>query len=180
MAPKRRGGPAQVAGTEHVNPVDTGDSPVPAFFETASGDENAPAEPAAGDASFEEESVAIQQPAFEAATPNDADSPVAPALEPHEEVAEPEAAPVVLSETLPMAERADASPGDTTLTPLDDAVSSSASLIGSVAGGIGLASIVGGGMVVIGLGAAVGAWYSVALANNYLKRRWETGRSGAA
>jgi hypothetical protein len=139
-----------VAGTENASPVDTGDSPVPAFFETASGDENAPAEPPAGDASFEQESVALQQP-----------------LE-----AVPEAPPV--------AEGPKAGAGETALAPLDDAVSASASLIGSVAGGIGLASIVGGGMVVIGLGAAVGAWYSVALANNYLKRRWEMGRSGAA
>ena len=176
MSPKRRGGPARAAGTEHANPVDAGDSPVPAFFETASGDENAPVEPPAGDASFEEESVAIQQSAVETATPTDADTPVAPALEPHEKIAEPEVAP----EALLVAEYPDAGAGETALAPLDDAVSASASLIGSVAGGLGLASIVGGGMVVIGLGAAVGAWYSVALANNYLKRRWETGRSGAA
>jgi hypothetical protein len=167
MSPKRRGGPARAAGTENASPVDTGDSPVPAFFETASGDENAPTEPPAGDASFEEESVALQQPALEAAAPTDADTPMASALERHEEIVEPGAAP-------------ETGAGETALAPLDDAVSASASLIGSVAGGIGLASIVGGGMVVIGLGAAVGAWYSVALANNYLKRRWETGRSGAA
>ena len=176
MAPKRRGGPAQAAGTEHANPADTGDSPVPAFFETASEDGSAPAELAGGDAPFKEESDAIQQPAYEAAASTDADLPVALALESHEEIAEPEAP----TETPPVAECMDASAGDTALTPLDDAVSASASLIGSVAGGIGLATIVGGGMVVIGLGAAVGAWYSVALANNYLKRRWETGRSGAA
>jgi hypothetical protein len=173
MSPKRRGGSARAAGTENASPVDTGDSPAPAFFEAASGDENAPAEPPTGDASsFEEESIALQQPALEAATPTDADTSVAPALEPREEIAEPE--------VHPLAECPEAGAGDTAPTPLDDAVSASASLIGSVAGGIGLASIVGGGMVVIGLGAAVGAWYSVALANNYLKRRWETGRSGAA
>jgi hypothetical protein len=176
MSPKRRGGPARAAGTENASPVDTGDSPVPAFFETASGDENAPAEPPAGDASFEEESVALQQPALEAAAPIDADTPIAPALERHEEIAGSEAA----LEAPPVAECPETGVGETALAPLDDAVSASASLIGSVAGGIGLASIVGGGMVVIGLGAAVGAWYSVALANNYLKRRWEMGRSGAA
>jgi hypothetical protein len=54
---------------------------------------------------------------------------------------------------------------------LDDAVSASASLLGSVAGGFGLAAVAGGGLVIIGLGAALGAWYSVALANSYLGRR---------
>src|SRR5688500_8460028 len=92
MSPKRRGGPVRAAGTENASPVDTGDSPVPAFFETASADEKAPAEPPAGDASFEAESVAIQRPALEAATPTDADTPIVPAMERHEEIAGSEAA----------------------------------------------------------------------------------------
>ena len=54
---------------------------------------------------------------------------------------------------------------------VEGAVSASASLIGSVAGGLGLSALLGGGLVVIGLGAALGAWHSVALANSYLSRR---------
>jgi len=160
--------------------------------------ENAPAESPAGAAAIEEEISPIhQQPAYAAEPPPEGDSPAVTVFAtPIPEIPVPEiptndlvegitADTTVTSPSPSIEEHAaadimDDNTGNAPLAPLDEVVSTSASLIGSVAGGIGLASIIGGGLVVIGLGAAVGAWYSVALANNYLTRRWETGNKGAA
>ena len=46
--------------------------------------------------------------------------------------------------------------------------------------GLGLAAFVGGGFLMMGLGAAVGAYYSVALAEQYVRRVGGLGRPGAA
>ncbi|QQP93600.1 hypothetical protein IGS68_31750 (plasmid) [Skermanella sp. TT6] len=63
--------------------------------------------------------------------------------------------------------------------PAPDAVTASASALGSVTG-LGLAAFVGGGFLMMGLGAAVGAYYSVALAEQYVRRVGGLGRPGAA
>jgi hypothetical protein len=176
MPPKKRGGPVRPVVKEYGKPAETGErpafAPTPASLEAApeampeaileAG--GVPAELAAGTASIEEEISPFQQSDSEAEVPPAAAPiPPPPAVEEHA-----------------LAEVMDGNAGNAPLAPLDEVVSTSASLIGSVAGGIGLASIIGGGLVVIGLGAAVGAWYSVALANNYLSRRWGTGNKGAA
>jgi hypothetical protein len=180
MPPKKRRGPVRPVVREYGKPAETGErpafAPTPASLETPP--ETAPkaileaapevgevsAESPAGAASIEDEISPFQRSAFEVKTlPDAAAAPPPPTIKEHS-----------------AAEVMDGNAGNAPRAPLDEVVSSSASLIGSVAGGIGLASIIGGGLVVIGLGAAVGAWYSVALANNYLTRRWGTGNKGAA
>jgi len=168
MAPRKRGGPAQPVGGNYSTRYYTGVSAAPKATAIIPEAVEDPAESPAGTASVEEESGAFHQLASEIETPADIDSPTLPAIAP----------PAIVPPAV--VENADSGTVNAALSPMDEAVSASASLIGSVAGGIGLASIIGGGLVVVGLGAAIGAWYSVALANNYLTRRWGAGRSGAA
>lgn len=85
----------------------------------------------------------------------------------------PAESPAGLTEALPAAQP------DLAPQPAPDAVTASASAIGSVTG-LGLAAFVGGGFLMMGLGAAVGAYYSVALAEQYVRRVGGLSRPGAA
>jgi hypothetical protein len=147
MAPKRHGGPAQPAGKGHVKSSEPPD-----------------------DVPFEEASEVTQQQASDATVSASVDS--APEMEPTpelESMPEPEPVLSASAEILPPAVPAPVEVPAPAVA--GGAVSASASLIGSVAGGLGLAALLGGGLVVVGLGAALGAWHSVALANSYLSRR---------
>jgi hypothetical protein len=186
--------PASLKAALEATPESASEEPL----EDALTAEDAPAESPAGAAAIEQKISPIhQQPAYAAEPPPEGDSPAVTVFAtPVPEIPVPEiptndlvegitADATVTSPSPSIEEHAaadimDDNTGNAPLAPLDEVVSTSASLIGSVAGGIGLASIIGGGLVVIGLGAAVGAWYSVALANNYLTRRWGTGNKGAA
>jgi hypothetical protein len=191
MAPKKRGGPAQPVNANYSTHYYAGGSPASESTGT----------------DWEVREVPVELSVFEVEASADIDSPAAqgfsqiidetPASRPDESVpvdAVADAAPTaivslaiaspgIISPAITsqgIMENADSGAGNAALAPMGEAASASASLIGSVVGSIGLASIIGGGLVVVGLGAAIGAWYSVSLANNYVTRRWGTGRSGAA
>lgn len=156
MAPKRHGGPAQPAGKGYVK---SGEPPDDVPFEEAS--EVTQQQAAGATASTSAESLP------ETASTSEPDS----MPEPQSEPARPMAAEGGHHAVSAVVEAA--VPATIVAAPAvaEGAVSASASLIGSVAGGLGLAALLGGGLVVVGVGAALGAWHSVALANNYLSRR---------
>jgi hypothetical protein len=169
MAPKRHGGPAQPTGKGYVK---------------AGRPDELRAFGASGFASGGEETVGSEPPdnvpfeeAPDAMVSTAVDSLPEPETPPEPEPA-PESGPVLpvaaekVHHAVPAAlEVAVPSTIEAAPAVVEGAISASASLIGSVAGGLGLSALLGGGLVVIGLGAALGAWHSVALANSYLSRR---------
>jgi hypothetical protein len=169
MAPKRHGGPAQSAGKGYVKAGRPDERQASGASGAASGGEETVGSEPPVDVPFEE--------ACDATVSASADSLPEPESMPEPEPA-PESDPVppVAAEKVHHGVSAAlevALPATIEAAPavVEGAVSASASLIGSVAGGLGLSALLGGGLVVIGLGAALGAWHSVALANSYLSRR---------
>jgi hypothetical protein len=177
MAPKRHGGPAQSAGKGYVKAGRPDERQAFRASGAASGGaETFGSEPPV-DVPFEEAPDVTQQQASDATVSTSADSAPEPESMPEPEpVLESEPAQPVAAEKVHHGVSAAlevALPATIEAAPavVEGAVSASASLIGSVAGGLGLAALLGGGFVVIALGAALGAWHSVALANSYLSRR---------
>lgn len=166
MAPKRRGGPAEPAGRGYVKPARPEQGRPAGHPQDMPRAEEAGGGQSVGDVSFNERIGVPQQPV------PDAIAAVEPAPQP-ESRCEPAAKAPAAATAVPALPNTAVPALPNTAVPagIDDAVSASASLLGSVAGGFGLAAVAGGGLVMIGLGAALGAWYSVALANSYLGRR---------
>src|SRR3954454_19383003 len=120
MAPRKRGGPAQPVGGNYSTRYYTGVSAAPKATAIIPEAVEDPAESPAGTASVEEESGAFHQLASEIETPADIDSPTLPAIAP----------PAIVPPAV--VENADSGTVNAALSPMDEAVSASASLIGSV------------------------------------------------
>lgn len=179
MAPKRHGGPAQPAGKGYIKSGRPDERQASGTSGAASGGEEAVGSGPPDDVPFEEASDVTQQQASDATDSTSADSlpetvstpESMPQPVPESEPGRPAAAGKMHYPVITVVEAATPATIEAAPAVAGGTVSASASLIGSVAGGLGLSALLGGGLVVVGLGAALGAWHSVALANNYLSRR---------